>query len=156
MSGTVAIVGNYEATPTANPEGDVQVAVTSAGVMKVTPVDAAGAPSDLYAVDIQQVGGVAVDNDEPAAITPAPFTTPTTTQVAMSTTIAQIVAADGTRRRLFVCCSAAMFIGPSGITASTGLLLPANVPFEVPTPTAALYGITASGTPNVTVMIAKD
>lgn len=115
-----------------------------------------GGDGSLFDVNIEEVGGVAVDNDEPAATTPAPFTAPTTSQVAMSTTIAQIVAADGTRRRLFVCCSAAMFIGPSGITASTGLLLPANVMFEVPTPPAALYGITASGTPSVTVMVVKD
>lgn len=107
-------------------------------------------------VNVAQVGGVAVDNSEPAAVTPAPFTTPITTQVAMSTTIAPIVAADAARRRLFVSCASAMFIGPSGITATTGLLLPANILFEVPTPTAALYGITASGTPSVTVLVVKD
>lgn len=110
-------------------------------------------------VNVEQVGGVAVDNDEPAPVTPAPFTTPTTTQVALSTTVGLIVAQDGTRRRLFFNCAAAAFIGPSGVAASGGtggFLLSADKWFESPTPTAAHYGIVASGTPAMTVLIVKD
>lgn len=115
-----------------------------------------GTVDDPNNVNVAQIGGQAADPDEPAKVTPAPFVTIVATQVAMGTTVAPIIAADATRRRLFFTCAAAMFLGPSGVTALTGLLLPANVPFEAPAPTAAWFGITASGTPNVTVLSVKD
>lgn len=81
-----------------------------------------------------------------------------TGQVSVSTT-ATLVASIGKfpERGVLVNSSAAAFIGPAGVTASTGFPLAANSPVLVPVSGAedelSLYAITSSGTATVSYCV---
>jgi hypothetical protein len=81
-----------------------------------------------------------------------------TSQASIGATAAQIVAArtgaPGTGRiavTLVNFGSATVFYGPSGVTTTTGMPLPAGAAMTINTQ-AALYGIAASGTQTIGVM----
>jgi hypothetical protein len=111
-------------------------------------VDGSPASADNpSSVNIAQVGSVAVDPTEPAKVTPAPFTTMTTGQVALSTSAAPIVAADATRRNITVVATVDWIYGfTSGVTASTGMRWYAGIPRDFGGYVGAIYGILADGT----------
>ena len=56
---------------------------------------------------------------------------------------------------VLISSSAAAFVGPAGVTTSTGLPVPANTPVLVPTTgaeTLKLYGVVTSGTATISYL----
>jgi hypothetical protein len=75
----------------------------------------------------------------------------TTGQAALTSTAALIIAANLTRSSCLITPTADIYIGNATVTASSGLLLKANVTYPIET-TAAIYGITASGSATATYL----
>lgn len=137
-----------------------------------TPVDAngnvpvdiensSGAPADVAIVSPLSVSGnVKVDIAETTVVQPVSFASPTgapnfaTSQVAVAATATSIIAARSARRSLIITNNSVIpiFIGVSGVSVTTGILLPGIIgAFIVIDTTAAVFGISSSGTNTVTV-----
>jgi hypothetical protein len=81
-----------------------------------------------------------------------------TAQVALSTTAAQVIA--GNRARRSVCirnqdASISVYVGPTGVTTATGILLKAGDPMTLYT-TGPIFAVAASGTPTVGYLAEND
>ena len=74
----------------------------------------------------------------------------TTFQVSVGTSATKILSADTERAAAICICASTWYVGQSGVTTSTGLLVPANVGMVLGTG-GAYYGV-ASGAVTVTVM----
>lgn len=83
------------------------------------------------------------------------------TQTALNdTTATQIITAEPLSREiiLHVLTSATIYVGPSGVTSSTGLKIDnAAGPISITIPSnETLYAIAATGTPTVSVLVPGD
>lgn len=93
----------------------------------------------------------------PHVIVAAPSTI-ATGQAALSTTAAQVIAANTARHTVLVRnndASISIYVGASGVTSATGLLLKAGESVEITT-TAAVFAVSASGTPTVSYFAEND
>jgi hypothetical protein len=124
------------------------VAATQSGTWNIGSV----ASLPALAAGSNTVGNVGVNNN------PVGSGAFATSHASIGTTAAQIVAArtgaPGTGRiavTLYNAGSATVFYGASGVTATTGMPLPAGSAATLDT-TAAIYGIAASGTQTLGVM----
>lgn len=94
---------------------------------------------------------------DPAPVKDAPFTTIVTGQVAIDDDpTVEILAADSSRRSLWITVSAAAFIGPAGMTAATGLLLATGATINLKGYVGAIHARTASGAATVSFLALKD
>ena len=78
-----------------------------------------------------------------------------TAQVSVATTNTQIAAARATRNSITVTNTGttAVYVGNTGVTTSTGMLLPGVVGASITIPTtAALFGVVGTGTQTVAVL----
>jgi hypothetical protein len=94
--------------------------------------------------------GYIVDATNPLPVNPAESgaVNMAATQVTVTNSATQIVAANTTRRAVVIVntdASNAVFIGGAAVTASTGIKLAAGASISIPT-VAAVYGITSSST----------
>lgn len=128
----------------ADEPGWVSVPVSPSTPLPVTGTG--GGDGSLFDVNIEEVGGVAVDNSEPAAVVLAPFTTLDTENQTITSSAVLMVPANATRRRLLVSADTLCFVGNSGVTTATGYPIPAASHVDFGGFTGALYVIGTSGT----------
>lgn len=67
-----------------------------------------------------------------------------TGQVSVTGTIIQIIGANPSRSVCWIIGTGDFFFGPSGVTASTGMLVKSGVPFPVDS-LSSIFGITSGG-----------
>jgi hypothetical protein len=76
-------------------------------------------------------------------------------QVSVGTTATSLFTQGPDNDGVLVSSSAAAFVGPSGVTTSTGLPIPANTPVLVPTTGSeplSLYAVVSTGTATVSYL----
>lgn len=81
-----------------------------------------------------------------------------TGQAALSTSAAQVLAANTARRSVVITnhdASISVYVGATGVTTSTGLLIKAGAAVTINS-TAAIFAIAASGTPTVSYLAEND